>query len=214
MARNDYMQAPVEMRALTTWTGREGKVRRGDHITVTEARARELEGYQKTATRRMGIDGTITEAGQPVKVKARAVRVAGAATAKGETKGGPIAEDRHGRTEKQPAQAPQKAPESTETKTPPEATEAAKAHAVAHGADLSLIPGTGSGGKITKPDVDAYLERPASTGDAHLDRFIADLRDCDAYELQQQRVLYEDEVDMRYVQAVDAEIARRGEGGR
>jgi pyruvate/2-oxoglutarate dehydrogenase complex dihydrolipoamide acyltransferase (E2) component len=200
------------MRALTTWTGREGKVHRGDRITVTEARARELEGYQQTATRRMGLAGQNFDPEEPVKVKARAVRLHNAPADKGETKGGPRAEDRHGRTEKQPAQAPSGRTESTETKTPPEATEAAKAHAVAHGADLSAITGSGAGGKITKPDVDAYLAQPPVTGDTHLDRFTADLRECDAYELQQQRVLYEDEADMRYVQAVDAEIARRGEG--
>ncbi len=205
MARNDYMNAPVEMRALTAWTGREGKVRRGDRITVTEARARELEGHERTQSRRMRVDGTVTEAGQPVKVKARAVRI----DTSMENKGGPTGDDRLGRTTKQPAQAPTEPAESTETKPAPEATEAAKSHAAAHGVDLASIQGTGSGGKITKPDVDAHLEAPKSTGDPHLDRFIADLKDCDAAQLQETRALYEDESDQRYVRAVDAEIERR-----
>lgn len=201
MARNDYMQEPVEMIALQNWSGREGKIRRGQKITVTEARARELEGYGRTRSPRMSIDGTRVEAGQPIVAPARARRVMDSAT----TKGGPTADDRKGRPEKEVPEG--KEPETTETKPAPDATASARKSAQELGVDLAEIMGSGAGGRITKPDVEYWA--PPNTGDAQLDRFITDLRDCTLDELHEQRELYADEPDMRYVRAVDAEIGAR-----
>ncbi|MDM1545523.1 E3 binding domain-containing protein [Ignatzschineria indica] len=38
------------------------------------------------------------------------------------------------------------------------ATQAAIDYALANGIDISNVPGNGSGGNITKPDVEKYLE--------------------------------------------------------
>lgn len=174
MARNDYMREPVEMRALSSWTGREGKVRRGQIVTVPEWRARELEGYRRTNSRRMGIDGTTTEAGTPYVGRARAVRIG-----KGQTKGGPTMDDVDGRHDKTPAeetehgdhdedsgsagQDPPNTPGEGEDAEPAasqesvDATDGARDLAGTEGVDLALVVGTGAAGRVTKPDVEAYL---------------------------------------------------------
>lgn len=173
MARNDYMRQPVDMKALSSWTGREGKVRPKQIITVPEWRARELEGYRRTSSRRMGIDGTTTEAGTPYVGPARAVRIA-----KGQTKGGPTVDDAHGRHDK-PAQedehgdhdqdsgdagqAPPDTPgegedaESAASQESVDATDGARELAGTEGVDLAEVHGTGAHGRVTKPDVEAYL---------------------------------------------------------
>lgn len=220
MARNDYMQEPVEMRALAAWSGREGKVRRNDRITVPEWRARELEGYTRTSSRKMNIDGTTTEAGQPTMVRARAVRVRHRDET--EDKGGPTPSDRRGHT---PKQRPENDRDETKRRdsegdhkrdSSGGATAGAQARAQELGVDVEDVEGSGASGRVTKPDVEEHHRRHGpkqpGTGDPQLDRFTADLRECTADQLREQRELYAQANDQRFVEAVDAEIARRGPG--
>lgn len=221
MARNDYLNEPVRMQALASWSGQEGKVKRGQQITVTERRARELEGYQRTQSPRLALDGTRTPAGQPFKGRARAVRIH-EADSKGESKGGPTVRDKAGRNEKgQPPEQTEEKDRGSEAESNQQqnssagASAAAQARAEELGISLERVQGSGAHGRITKPDVEAAAERlkqeqaPPRTGDAQLDRFTADLRECSYAQLYEQRELYESEEDSRYLQAIDAEIKRR-----
>lgn len=217
MARNDYMNEPVEMIALQGWTGLEGKVRRNDRITVTERRARELEGYTRTRSPRMSISGERRPAGEPIRVPARAKRVH---PRDGQTKGGPTPDHAKGRAQKAPQRQEDERVERKREQRDHEpdsgggATASAQARAEELGISLSAVQGSGANGRITKPDVERAHEliqkAPKPTGDQQLDRFVADLQECTLEELREQRALYADEPDARFAQAVDAEIEARG----
>lgn len=220
MPRNDYMHELVWMKARASWTGREGKIKRGQHLQVPEWRARELEGYQRTQGRTMNVDGTTTEPGKATIVPARAVRLYPKEAPPPSTKGGPTPRDRKGQTDKRAPEGGDDAQtkrdqrdHQRERQRGSGATASAQTRAEELGLDVEAVPGSGANGRVTKPDVDAHYEnlkrQPAGTGDPHLDRFIAELEECDREQLAEQRALYAHESDTRYVQAVDAEIERR-----